>query len=213
MILLEPGKFYHIYNRGINGCKLFYTTENHRHFLRLYQKYIDPIAETFAWVLLKNHFHLLVRIRIESEIDLNSIPLPKYRDLENYQVKLRQPHLYFSDLFNAYSKAINKQQNRTGSLFERPFRRIQVDHPDYFRNVIIYIHRNPEHHGFTDNFRAYPWSSYGTILSIQPTLINRSKVIGWFNDVAEFKSEHEKIQAADIYGSYFIESDDGKYIL
>jgi len=207
MVLLESGKFYHIYNRGINGCNLFYTIENYRHFLRLYEKYIDPIAETFAWVLLKNHFHLLVRIKLENEINLSSLPLPKYDDLENYQVKLRAPHLYFSDLFNAYSKAINKQEGRTGSLFERPFRRIHVDLPAYFRNVIVYIHRNPEHHGFSNNYKDYPWSSYGVILSIQPTHLKRSKVIGWFNGTAEFMTDHEKIQAWELFRNYIIESE------
>lgn len=47
-IPLENGKYYHIYNRGNNGIDLFYDKENYLHFLKLYQKYIDPIAETFA---------------------------------------------------------------------------------------------------------------------------------------------------------------------
>ncbi|NVO19749.1 MAG: hypothetical protein HXX13_08615 [Bacteroidetes bacterium] len=208
MIELESGNFYHIYNRGINGCNLFYSVENYRHFLRLYQKYIDPVAETFAWALLKNHFHLLVRIRLESEVILSSLPIPKYDNMEDYDVKLRKPHLYFSDLFNAYCKAINKQEERTGALFERPFRRLLVDQPAYFRNIIIYIHKNPEKHGFTDNFRHYPWSSYGTILSLKPTRINRHKIIGWFNSIAEFESEHEVFQAYDLFKDFCLEPEE-----
>ena len=57
---LEFGKYYHIYNRGINSCDLFVENENYEHFLRLYEKYINPIVDTYAWVLMKNHFHLLV---------------------------------------------------------------------------------------------------------------------------------------------------------
>lgn len=49
-IPLEYGKFYHIYNRGINGCNLFRDNENYEHFLYLYDKHISPVAETFAWV-------------------------------------------------------------------------------------------------------------------------------------------------------------------
>ena len=60
---LEYGNFYHIYNRGINGCNLFYDNENYEYFLHLYDKYILPVADTFAWVLMRNHFHLLVRIK------------------------------------------------------------------------------------------------------------------------------------------------------
>jgi len=57
---IEHGKYYHIYNRGINGTKLFNENENYRYFLRLYEKYIEPITETYAWCLMGNHFHLLV---------------------------------------------------------------------------------------------------------------------------------------------------------
>ena len=52
---LESGKYYHIYNRGINSENIFKENRNHEYFLMLYAKHIDPIAETFAWCLLKNH--------------------------------------------------------------------------------------------------------------------------------------------------------------
>ncbi|MEI6678378.1 MAG: hypothetical protein WCL21_07205 [Mariniphaga sp.] len=61
--LLAPGKFYHIYNRGINSCDLFREQANYEYFLELYDKHISPIADTFAWVLMPNHFHLLVQIK------------------------------------------------------------------------------------------------------------------------------------------------------
>ncbi len=60
--LLEKGKFYHIFNKGRRGENLFRENENYAFFLRLYEKYIESIAETYAWVLLGNHFHLLVKI-------------------------------------------------------------------------------------------------------------------------------------------------------
>ena len=67
------GHFYHIYNRGINSCKLFRETTNYEHFLGLYDHHISPVADTFAWVLMGNHFHLLVKIKPEEEIGF--IPL------------------------------------------------------------------------------------------------------------------------------------------
>jgi putative transposase len=205
MILLESGKFYHIYNRGINRCNLFYTNDNYRHFLRLYEKYIDPIADTFAWVLLRNHFHLLVRIKEKSEININSLPLPVKADSKNYERSLKEMHMYFSDLFNSYSQAINKQERRTGSLFQRPFRRIHVESPNYFKHLIAYIHYNPVHHGFTNEFRDYPWSSYGTILSLKPTLLKREKVIGWFNGKTDFINQDMLISSIDLFEKYIIE--------
>ena len=63
--LLEFGNYYHIYNHGVGGRDLFKKTDNYEYFLDLYEKYISPIAETYAWVLMHNHFHLLVRIKEE----------------------------------------------------------------------------------------------------------------------------------------------------
>jgi hypothetical protein len=67
-IPLEYGNFYHIYNRGINGCNLFRDNENYEHFLYLYDKYVGKVADTFAWVLMKNHFHFLIRIKSVQDI-------------------------------------------------------------------------------------------------------------------------------------------------
>ena len=65
---LRYGQFYHIYNRGTDGCNLFREADNYEHFLGLYDKYISPVAETFAWVLMPNHFHLLVKVKEETDI-------------------------------------------------------------------------------------------------------------------------------------------------
>jgi putative transposase len=60
---LAPGQYYHIYNCGINGTPLFTNTTDYERFLHLYERFIEPVAETFAWCLMGNHFHLLVRIK------------------------------------------------------------------------------------------------------------------------------------------------------
>jgi putative transposase len=61
--LLEPGKCYHIYNCGINGTNLFHEREDYYRFLKLMEKYVLPVCEIYAWVLMNNHFHILVKIR------------------------------------------------------------------------------------------------------------------------------------------------------
>jgi hypothetical protein len=68
-IPLIGGNYYHIYNRGNNSDNIFYENENYYHFLRLYEKYINPIADTFAWCLLKTHFHILIYLKTDAEID------------------------------------------------------------------------------------------------------------------------------------------------
>ncbi len=65
---LIPGNFYHIYNRGIDSCNLFTEPDNYEYFLSLYDKYISPVANTYAWVLMPNHFHFLVRLKEEAEV-------------------------------------------------------------------------------------------------------------------------------------------------
>jgi putative transposase len=65
---MRCGAFYHVYNRGINGEDLFKEARNYPYFLKLYAKYIPPVAETYAYCLLKNHFHLLIRVRSKEDI-------------------------------------------------------------------------------------------------------------------------------------------------
>ncbi|WP_044262989.1 transposase [Saccharicrinis fermentans] len=178
---LEPDQFYHIYNRGINGCAIFKETTNYEHFLRLYDKYISPVAKTFAWVLMGNHFHLLVYITKPVGIE----------DLRPLDVKKRI-NQQFSNLFNAYTKAFNKRYKRTGSLFEHSFRRKRIDTKDYLRQVVLYIHNNPVHHNFCEHPIEYPWSSYLSCVSAQSTKLNRDAVIGWFDHQANFKLMHNK---------------------
>lgn len=66
---IEFGGYYHIFNRGNNGINLFFENDNYRYFMQLYDRYIFPIADTYAWCLLKNHFHFLIRIKEVDEID------------------------------------------------------------------------------------------------------------------------------------------------
>lgn len=159
-VLLEKGKFYHIYNCGINGEPIFREKANYEYFLKLYVKYISPIADTYAWCLMGNHFHLLVRIKEDDElINCNIIPVRVLNPVRDNKIN-KKPHLYFSHLFNAYAQAFNKMNNRHGSLFERPFKRKLIDRDEYLKKLIVYIHNNPIHHGFCNFSDEYTWSSY-----------------------------------------------------
>ncbi|MHC1704097.1 MAG: transposase [Tenuifilaceae bacterium] len=211
-IPIEHGGYYHIYNRGNNGTTLFHTPDNYYHFLKLYDKYIEPIADTYAWCLMGNHFHLLIRIKEVCEVDINSLPVPvkvdnpvRVKNPDRVKLAIKQPYRYFSDLFNAYTQAINKQEKRSGSLFERPFHRIPINSDKYFQNLIIYIHQNPTHHGFTDDFRDYPWSSYGSIISDKSTKIKRNEVLSWFDDKKNFVFTHSKNVDTDMIDHIILE--------
>ena len=190
-IQLEPGNYYHIYNRGIDSCNIFRENDNYEHFLALYDKYISPVANTFAWVLMKNHFHLLVQILP---------PHPEgFKNLQGLRTTEKRINQQFSNLFNAYTKAFNKRYDRTGSLFEHTFRRKQIDSEKYLKQVILYIHNNPVHHGFCEHAREYSWSSYLSCISIKPTKLRRDVVLGWFDNEANFKYWHkQKIKVEEI---------------
>ncbi len=58
-VALESGGYYHVYNRGNNREDLFAEERNHGHLLKLYALHVGPIADTYAYRLLRNHFHLL----------------------------------------------------------------------------------------------------------------------------------------------------------
>lgn len=173
---LGYGKYYHIYNRGINSGILFKETGNFEHFLKLYDTHIEPMAETYAWCLMKNHFHFLIRIKEVEEIKAEKKILPSQS---------------FSNLFNAYTKAFNKKYNRHGALFERAFRRKSIENENYFQNLIAYIHNNPVHHNICEHPINYPWSSYITCLSGEPTKLKRKEVIEIFDNIENFKYVHQ----------------------
>ena len=209
---MEPlsfGNYYHIYNRGIAKANLFYKNGNYEHFLNLYKKYIDPIADTYAYCLMPNHFHLLVRIKEEEEINdisdsvLNELSnMSAFAESDSVQsgipflnadrsddtVRLRKlnPARQFSHLFNAHAKYINAIENRTGSLFQRPFKRKKIETEAYLKQLVIYIHANPVKHGFAKYCKDYYWSSYQDIISSEPTNIKREQVLNWFNSVSDF---------------------------
>ncbi len=184
---LQFGQYYHIYNRGNNRENLFYEERNYRYFLKLYARYVQPVADTFAYCLLRNHFHSLVYIKTEEEQEQT------FRVSETLKVfKVLSPSQQFSNLFNAYAKAINKAYQRTGSLFQHPFGRILVTSDTYFVHLITYIHRNPQKHGFVDDFRDWTYSSYHAILSQKPTRLKRDAVLDWFDNAAAFQASHQQ---------------------
>jgi REP element-mobilizing transposase RayT len=195
---LLHGQYYHIYNCGINGEPLFREETNYKHFLRLYEKYIEPVADTFAWCLMGNHFHLLVRIK-----DVDNINTPdRVQNPVRGKHTPKPPHLYFSHLFNSYTQAYNKMYSRHGSLFERPFKRKHIDSEAYLKQVVIYIHNNPVHHGFCNHPVEYGWSSYLTCISEKPTKIKRETVLEWFETNDHFGPAHNKLPGPDEIEAY-----------
>ncbi len=172
---LVPDRFYHIYNRGNNGDNLFYQRRNYHFFLRRYNQYLSRYLDTFAYCLLPNHFHLLVRV--------------KPNDHENISKIISEQFRHF---FTSFAKAIIKQEGRTGSLFEKKFRRIAVANEGHFHNLILYIHANPQLHRIYNNYREYEHSSFNTLNSTVPTKLCRQEVWEWFGSREAYEETHER---------------------
>jgi putative transposase len=197
---MEAGKHYHLYTHANGSEDMFRTDENFRYFLQQYQKYIPPVAETLAYCLMPNHLHLLVHINSEAKLteyfktkhptkDLTGLAGESNKDLSGLE---RFTILQFSHLFNAYTKAYNKMYNRMGSLFVRAFKRKEIVSDAYLTTAIHYIHTNPVHHGFVKTINDWSWSSYGTIITGEPSFINSNAVLKWFGNTDQFKHFHNQ---------------------
>ena len=166
--ILEKNHFYHIYNRGINSTTIFLSDENKKYFLKLVSKYLNGTVEVYAYCLMDNHFHFIVKVMDDGIIVTQA----------------------FSNLFNSYVKAFNKQNNRTGSLFEKHFKRIKIQDENYLRNLIQYVHLNPKHHLNID-YKCYKYSSFLAFISENETKIQRTEVLVLFDDVESFIYCHD----------------------
>jgi len=215
--------YYHIYNRGVNGEDIFVQERNYDLFLRLFEKHLKPVVDLFAYCLLKNHFHVSIRVKSEEEIKKTlRVSTPHLKQKYNTQVSsassdenLKGKPLgshyvsdQFSNFFNAYAKTINKAYGRTGSLFQHPFGRVLITTDRQFWNVIAYIHQNPQKHGFVKDFRDWKYSSYDRILTPtgKPTFLKRGEVMKWFGTREDYLLLHSQ-WVTDAHAKWFTGDD------
>ena len=168
--VLEKDGYYHIYNRGINGCLIFLNDENKNFFLKQLSKYLVDKISIFGYCLMDNHFHLVIRLNEEEEIVTQA----------------------FSNFFNSYAKSINTVYNRTGSLFQEHLQRNRVENEEYLKQLIVYVHLNPVKHKFDKSFETYLHSSYRSFVSSKETSIDRDFILELFGGLENFKFYHDE---------------------
>lgn len=192
---LKENFYYHIFNRGNNGTIIFPKHEDYISFLKKYCHYCFFVLDTYAFCMMGNHFHFLIRIRTQDEqkkLKLHNpfgVDEPEKINLDKIHSASRQ----LSHLFNSHAQSINKKYSRTGSLFEKPFHRKSITKDDYFSHLICYIHWNPQIHGFVKDFRFYSYSSYKIFLTEKKSRLNKEKVLNWFGGVHGFKEAHYEL--------------------
>lgn len=195
---LESEKYYHIYNRGNNKESIFLSDDNYLFFLSKWKKYILPYTDILTYCLMPNHFHFLIKVKPENSFT----KLLKFSKAEQQAADINQfLETQFKKLFTSYALAFNKQQNRTGSLFQKRFKRVFIEDNDKLTQLIHYIHHNPIHHGFTNDYTNWKYSSYNSIVSNKSTEIAKSEVLEWFSTEERFIDFHNEMKhfEGDIY--------------
>jgi len=204
---IEPENYYHIYNHAVGRINIFEQEENYYYFLEKYKEHLSEVVDTYAYCLMPNHFHLAVKIKDYNYL-LNFYKKP-YQPLTKFKTlsKVNKVNNYntpdpksisllisksFSNFFSSYSQAFNKQQNRRGSLFEKPFRRKLITSEAYLKSLIAYIHYNPVHHGFVKDIRDWKHSSFESFFINKSTLLKKHEVLNWYKDKNEFINTHHQ---------------------
>lgn len=210
--ILETDNMYHVYNRANGSECLFVSDENYRFFLRKFEQYISPIADTFCYCLMPNHFHFLVKIKSEKDVEeyirkrsFKSKTLQGFKTLEGlaeqeYMSKFLTQQ--FSHFFNSYTQSFNKQQYRKGSLFMHPYKRKAVTTQEYLIKLIHYIHYNPVEAVLCSKPEDWLYSSYRAIISNLSTSLDRNEIIALFDDLSNFifcHNEQPRMTGIELY--------------
>jgi putative transposase len=199
----ESGGIYHIYNQGNNRQPVFFSNDNYLFFLRKIRHHILPYADILAWCLMPNHFHLMAEVKDpeSGKVDIFSRSATPSRAPTKNMVETGQSLNYsIGVMLSSYTKAINRQNNSTGSLFRQKTKAIclneingisshwytsfgvtfmKVDLPEYQypQTCFNYIHNNPVKAGLVVRAEDWAFSSYADHVGMRAgNLINRERV-------------------------------------
>jgi len=164
--------------------------DNYFYFLNVIKKHLQGSLDFLSYCLIPNHFHLFAQVKkiFNPSDDVHKIVSEQFRRA-----------------FITYANAYNKKYQSHGTLFTSPFRRILVDSPSYFKDVIRYIHQNPVHHGMHADFQSYKFSSYSSFLSDKPPLLQRDLVFDQFGGRENFIKFHELEQKSYVEFPFYYE--------
>lgn len=189
-----PDSYYHVFNHAVGTETLFRERENYFFFLKRYAHYITPIAKTFSYCLMPNHFHFFIQFRSADEIYMLAKErkpdlIPDRMSFDFHKFLMQQ----LSNCLNSFAKSVNKRFERKGALFLDFTRRIRVNDPVYFRNLVYYIHLNPVKHGFCESPTEWEFSSYRACINhSKNSRLDRSYLEEWFDDGSDFESYHAR---------------------
>lgn len=165
-VTFVQGHYYHIYNRDSNREAIFRAPENDLFLLKRLGRFaVQKSIAVVAYCLMPNHYHFLLR--------------------QDGTHKISE---FIQAVFNSYSKAFNKRHNRTGTLFEGPFKSIHVDKRDYLVYLCRYIHRNPLEAGLVSDLEEWPYSNYLEWIGLRNgKLVDLAFVRDYFKSVDDYR--------------------------
>lgn len=163
----QPGRYYHIYNRGAHRQSIFREYANYIFVLEKIKEYSQKFAITLiAYCLLPNHYHFLLRQDGEQPASL----LPQR-------------------VFNSYTKAFNKRYEHSGTLFEGNFKAKLVRDDSYLLHLCRYIHANPMKHGLVDDLEDWSYSNYLEWVGLRNgKLVDRAFVVDFFPELGQYRA-------------------------
>ena len=137
-MFIDPENLYHIYNRGNNKSRLFFQERNYDFFLKKVVNHFSRHVDLLAYCLMPNHFHFMIYAK--ETIDSNK-----------FSGSLRT-------LLSSYTRAIQNQEKRTGSLFQQNTKAAEIY--GYAENCFHYIHQNPLKAGIVKKIEDWRYSSF-----------------------------------------------------
>ena len=166
LLIWQKGMYYHIYNRGARGLKIFREPRNYLFAISKFREYslVNDI-KVIAYCLMPTHYHILVR----QDGDKPAGNLPQ-------------------SVFNSYSKAYNKMYSRSGTLFEGRFRAKPVQTSAHLLQLCRYIHGNPVKDGLVRDPADWKYSNYLNWIDEKHTsLVDRDFIESQFDGVEGYK--------------------------
>lgn len=172
--------FYHVFSRGNERRPVFRTERDYARFCELLETFSDRFdIEIWSYVLMKNHYHLLLRTT-----------RPNLSSAMHW-------------LGVSYSTWFNAKHHRTGHLFQGRFKSFIIEEDDYLERLILYIHRNPLRAKLTERLVDYHWSSYRCLAYGRACLpwLRRNDVLSLFDGEADafrkavqgYSEEHDRL--------------------
>jgi putative transposase len=198
----ETGDLYHIYNQGNDRVRIFFTHANYIFFLNKIKNHILPYADVLAWCLMPNHFHLMVYVHT-LEIYSGKVLVDSLKnnpaDLNDRPTHKTTINKSIGTLESSYTRAINIQEDRSGSLFRihthaECLTKTDLHTPSFFNTsggtlinqhfaekeypqiCFNYIHNNPVKSGLVKYAEDWEFSSYPDYCGLRNgQLINRKR--------------------------------------